>query len=96
MKDWGSMDSNDLKKLWRGLPIAKKFDTSIGSSSSQPKGPLLREQAMRKCTIELPNPSFAKGRRMAKDMVQSLLLPTDIPRMHEANPKAYRYGADHQ
>lgn len=93
MHDRELMDSNDLKELWRVAKKLKKSDALIGPLSGQPQGLPIGKDALGECAAELPIPSFVEGPRMAEDMVQFLLWPVDMLRMHETDPEVYRHWA---
>lgn len=51
------------------------------------------ERASGKHILELPTLSFIEGARMVENLVQSLLLPIDILKMYETDPKSYKRWA---
>lgn len=87
------MDPSELKKLQRATRKLQKSSISIETLLSQLIELLPKEQVLKKSALELPTPSFAEDPRIAEDLVQSLILPIDILKMHEADPKLCKHGA---
>lgn len=73
IQDHGVMDLSDLGELQRAAKKLQKFGGSSRLLFDYPKGLSLRNQPG-ECAKELSTLKFTKGPRMAKDMVQYLLL----------------------
>lgn len=72
-----SIDSSELKKLHKATRKMKKSISSIGPMPGQfiPSPP--REKVLEKCASDAPTLSSSQGLRVAKDLVQSILLPAN-------------------
>lgn len=82
---WGLIDSNDLKELRRAIKKLQKSGVSVESLLSQLVKLPSKEKAPGECALELPTPSLFEGQRIIEDLVQSLLLPVDMLKMHKTN-----------
>lgn len=84
------MDSSELKELYRvsggSKSLAFRWDQPSDCTQSPP-----RERASEKHALKLPTLSFFEGLRLAEDLVQSLLLLTNLLRMYKA--ELYRHRA---
>lgn len=87
------MDQIELRELQRAAKKLPMSSVPPESILNKLVGLPPKQQEPKVYTSKLPTLSFAKDPNMAKDLVQSLLLPVDTLKMQEIDCASYKHGA---
>lgn len=87
------MDSKEVKEIWTVYKRLKKSSILAESLLGWSAKHMLKKWALKKGVQGLSFPSSTEGSKIAKDVVQSFLLPIDTWEMRETNLELYRFRA---
>lgn len=87
------MDPGDTKEIWGFAKKLKKSGILVELLLGGFAKFMLRKRLSKKDALELLTSSLSEGPRIAKDLIQSLLLFADTLEMWEVDLEFYRGGA---